>query len=608
MAESATTPASQIYSPIYQRLRNTHLSSQRWFRLLRVLPGRKSDILRCQLEINDLGDAPPFEALSYVWGNPEPAKVIICNSQPKKVTPNLGTALDRLRHEHTERLVWIDAICVNQDDLTERSDQVKLMKDIYSQAWRVVVWLGEDEEENAETAITIIEKAAEYCYSDSGALLKDGDSRDNILRTVTVDPETPWSEKKQQRNLPDSRYEANRKSSGDWAAISKFYSNTWFTRIWIVQEVAFAPAVMYIGAHEVGWTSVAAAAKWLLAKGYTHVVQDSSRYRQAWSIYYLHLLHQTLSIPRLLGFVKSNSTDPRDKVFALLGFLDEESRSSPYLQPDYTKSVTEVYTDVVRYIIQRNSPRVGSLRNVWEVFGDIPSDPDERFPSWVYRWDLAVSESSLFYNAQKDVWSAGGTTTQEVAEITDTTILSLKGIKIGIVKEVNNVLHERQHKLERVQVLWNAVSPELAIDQDINSLQQAFTETITAEEVKTIPGDKTFGAEDLANYLSIPDWGNIYAILHERNESISKAMDLLMCINPKAFLVTEDNHMALGTPIARPGDVLCIFFGHHMPYLLRPTQQRYRFLGPCYVHGYMRGEAVDRLNRGDLKEYLFELQ
>jgi hypothetical protein len=226
----------------------------------------------------------------------------------------------------------------------------------------------------------------------------------------------------------------------------------------------------------------------------------------------------------------------------------------------------------------------------------------------VYRWDLSVSESSLFYNAQKDVWSAGGTTTQEVAEITDTTILSLKGIKIGIVKEVNNVLHERQHKLERVQVLWNAVSPELAIDQDVNSLQQAFTETITAEEVKTIPGDKTFGAEDLANYLSIPDWRNIYAILHERNESISKAMDLLMCINPKAFLVTEDNHMALGTPIARPGDVLCIFFGHHMPYLLRPTQQRYRFLGPCYVHGYMRGEAVDRLNRGDLKEYLFELQ
>jgi hypothetical protein len=263
--------------------------------------------------------------------------------------------------------------------------------------------------------------------------------------------------------------------------------------------------------------------------------------------------------------------------------------------------------DAVRYIIQQNSPGAG-LGNLWAAFGEPLDEHDEGFPSWVYRWDLGVSESSLFTQAHTDAWSAGGTTTQEAAEITDPKILSLKGIKIGLVREVNNVLHESQSALERVQVLWNAVSPGFTSYNEFDSLQQAFTETITAEEVKTSPGDTTFGAEDLANYLSITDWGNIYTILDERSESISKAMDLLMSVHPKAFLVTEDKQIALGPRIARLGDVLCVFFGHHMPYLLRPTKRRYRFLGPCYVHGYMRGESMDRLNCGDFEEEWFELQ
>jgi hypothetical protein len=606
MAESETLPDSKPDSSIYQPLIKPHIPSQGLIRLLRILPGRPPEILRCKLEVNDLSNAPPFEALSYVWGNPEPAKIVICNTHSKKVTPNLGAALDRLRNEDTERLVWIDALCVNQDDLVERSEQVKLMKDIYSQAWRVVVWLGEDDEDNAEAAIRVIKKAAEYCYSGSGASI-DGNNPDSILRTFHPDFEFPWSEKKQERNFPGSRYELNTTSSKDWAAISRFYSNTWFTRIWIVQEVAFAPAVMYIGAQEVGWTCVAAAAKWLLAKSYTYVVEDASRYRQAWLIYYLSLIQPTLPFQRLLGFVKSNATDPRDKVFALLGFLDRGSLSSPDLQPDYTKSVAEVYIDAVRHIVQQNSPGAG-LGNLWAAFGEPPSKSDEGFPSWVYRWDIPVSESGLFTQAHTDVWHAGGSTTQELAEITDPRILSLKGIKIGLVEEANNVLHERLRALQRVQVLWNAVSPGFISYQEIHPLQQAFVRTITAEEVKTSPGNTTFGAEDLANYLSITDWKSIYAILDERSEAISKAMDLLMSVYDKAFLVTEDKQMALGPVIARPGDVLCVFFGHHMPYLLQPTKQRYRFLGPCYVHGCMHGESIDRLNRGDFEEEWFDLQ
>jgi hypothetical protein len=264
--------------------------------------------------------------------------------------------------------------------------------------------------------------------------------------------------------------------------------------------------------------------------------------------------------------------------------------------------------DTMRHIIKRSPPGVG-LINLWEVFGDSAGESDREFPSWIYRWDRTVSESSLLVNFNKqEQWLACGDTTQELAEIRDPRILSLKGLKIGVVRVANHILHERTRDSERVQVLWNTGLSELISVPGSDSLKQAFTETITAGEVKTNSSTTAFGTQDLDNYLSITDWGGIYAILDERSGPVSKAVEFLMSIPRKAFLITEDAHMALGPITGRPDDVLCIFFGHHMPYLLRPKGQRYRFLGPCYVHGYMHGEAVKRLKRGELKDEWFELE
>ncbi|CZR65469.1 uncharacterized protein PAC_15369 [Phialocephala subalpina] len=111
---------------------------------LKLHPGHQNAVIECELEVFDLEARPRFEALSYVWGNTNPPGIITCNGQQHPVTPNLALALKRLRLPDTTRIVWIDAICVNQEDLEERSQQVQLMRVIYSQAWRVVVWLGED--------------------------------------------------------------------------------------------------------------------------------------------------------------------------------------------------------------------------------------------------------------------------------------------------------------------------------------------------------------------------------------------------------------------------------------------------------------------------------
>jgi hypothetical protein len=107
----------------------------------------------------ELEEAPEFEALSYVWGLPNDPVGILCDNEVVPVTQNLHGALVRLRRSGDSdqpRRVWIDALCINQTDIYERSQQISFMKDIYYRAKHVVAWLGPDEDGQAALAISII--------------------------------------------------------------------------------------------------------------------------------------------------------------------------------------------------------------------------------------------------------------------------------------------------------------------------------------------------------------------------------------------------------------------------------------------------------------------
>jgi hypothetical protein len=120
-------------------------------RLLRLMPNNpnspeKTEI-HCELfeySLQDVGTSNHlYEALSYTWGGDKKPCSITVGEQNLNVTQNLHAALLRLRGCSLERIIWVDAICINQDDLTERGQQVQRMAQIYSKAARVLVWLGE---------------------------------------------------------------------------------------------------------------------------------------------------------------------------------------------------------------------------------------------------------------------------------------------------------------------------------------------------------------------------------------------------------------------------------------------------------------------------------
>lgn len=112
-------------------------------RLLKLLPGLRRDKIKCVIFRANLDDKDlRYEALSYTWGSPLPVRTIHLNSKKFCVTPSLHAALQHLRRVDEPRILWVDAVCINQFDFAERSQQVGLMRRIYSQASSVCVWLG----------------------------------------------------------------------------------------------------------------------------------------------------------------------------------------------------------------------------------------------------------------------------------------------------------------------------------------------------------------------------------------------------------------------------------------------------------------------------------
>ena len=118
-------------------------------RVLWLLPGSDDDIVSCQVQVVSLmDDISPYIALSYVWGPTDNPKTIIVNDKTVAVTRYLGIALRYLRKPTEDRVLWIDAVCINQKDVPERNSQVAFMGDIYRSANRVLVWLGEADDES----------------------------------------------------------------------------------------------------------------------------------------------------------------------------------------------------------------------------------------------------------------------------------------------------------------------------------------------------------------------------------------------------------------------------------------------------------------------------
>jgi hypothetical protein len=122
-------------------------SSRREIRVLEIAPAVGNDIIECTMKPISLLDEPMpvYETISYCWGLPQTPSTIKLNGHPTPVPASSEAAIKRMRLSDRPRTLWIDAICIDQSSVTERSAQVALMSTIYSSASHNLVYLGEDD-------------------------------------------------------------------------------------------------------------------------------------------------------------------------------------------------------------------------------------------------------------------------------------------------------------------------------------------------------------------------------------------------------------------------------------------------------------------------------
>lgn len=172
------------------------------FRAILIHPSNDRDkILACSLATISLDEEIEYEALSYVWGEPEPQHIILVNDVEYSITPNLAKALEAFRNDGIVlRPLFVDAICIDQSDPDEKATQVALMGRIYRQASIVRAWLGEAPDGGADRAL-------------------------HILRLLN-----------QERALTDIIVEGRAVVSQDLSCIANFWNAEYWNRAWIVQE------------------------------------------------------------------------------------------------------------------------------------------------------------------------------------------------------------------------------------------------------------------------------------------------------------------------------------------------------------------------------------
>ena len=216
----------------YSQLGDAHI------RLIHLNAGLRNDSISIQIHENvSLENAPVYEALSYAWGESRKTGSISCGSESIAVTQNLATALVQIRDPDKIRTLWIDQICINQDDVDERNKQVALMGKIYSKAEKVVVWLGDGHPD-------------------------DGMAFDFAPRLLSYLPPLSAGHGVTRRGLV-ARHALPLIDCPGWIALSRIFSRPYFRRSWIIQEVALARhAAVHCGPYVIDWDVLATASSY----------------------------------------------------------------------------------------------------------------------------------------------------------------------------------------------------------------------------------------------------------------------------------------------------------------------------------------------------------
>ena len=319
-------------------------------RLLTVSPGTCEPI-QCTLTNFRLGTRDSgWKALSYMWGTQERDKVISINQKPFHVRPNLWSCLKRMQGSQSSTEIWIDAICVNQDDVEERNQQVLLMCKIYRLADGVIAWLGDDSSTRLLEADQIPPYLKKYdiLYWKTRLLEPGLDSREQSSvedsETLTA-PHPPSASRRQLSKALLRVCTYPEITEAEKTAISSLACSAYWSRAWIIQELSHARSVrVWFGAKGDMKLQSLVSLLWVTEVQCSENVLTILKYRTARGQTTGSLGYSVREL--MTKFQQTRCKDPRDKVYAFLSLaIDVKSVG---VEADYSKSVRDLCSDLHR--------------------------------------------------------------------------------------------------------------------------------------------------------------------------------------------------------------------------------------------------------------------
>ena len=493
-------------------------------------------------------------------------------SQLVSVQICLATALQHLRHTYEPRVLWADAICIDQANTGEQSHQVAMMSDIYRMATKVVVWLG-PEDIDCIRAVDVLE-----------------------VLGFTVDFDWLNYSSTPKAFGPDQSPECSRTCSRrntDIQALYHLFSLPWFERLWIRQEIGLATkAVIICGTRLLCWQT--------LRNAIFRIHVDSDRlvrdlgiqdrlFKDRLRLIYAICDHRTYlldSLRKELSHVKC--TDPKDRIYAVLALFHHSHRKMGIL-PKYSQTVAQVYEEVtLRFVEYWNSLAILFQCELQKICPTMPT--------WVPDWS-----TELLANPISGAPSNASVYLEAVATYKGNGVLRVGGLRAASIQHVQPMNFDNEFfDLEvLLKALWDLMASS---DADRNfpggrSLE-TFCDTICCGLFRHSTSPQR---EDFADFKS-----TVRVLASVLNQELAaKSLPNLrtewekytrrvrdVCRN-RAFFLTSQGFIGLAPLLTRQGDEVCVLLGCDSTMVLRPIgNNQFQVIGQSYMSGINTGEAL----------------
>lgn len=585
---------------------------------------------------------PVYETISYCWGAPRPLVPMKINGKVSLVQASANEAIRRMRLEDRTRVLWVDAVCIDQESTEDKNQQVAFMGTIYRHGTCNLVWLGEDTSGLALRAIRDIGQMAE----------------DMRLKTrfFTEDPCPEYG----------SFLEKTFEFEIDGDALAVLFRIQWLRRLWVVQEAVLAREnICHWGRHQFPLLTLLRAAGWCILNVNFVPLQfaEEAVYRgiccaaqmlmfaAEHSIYGNDLRRTVWGVLDMANSFQK--TEQRDSIYGTLSLLDEKTRTniefSELLKVDYRKPYPDIWRDATRVALCED----GSLNGLsprQSTSADLTGSSD-----FDVSWGSPCDESRHGIGSRKDFQTSDGMANPELLNYTShgLDLLLCEGFTLAKVQTTTpSFSGDDRHEftdttiptefLEWLRLVKSAASR--AVSAGSKSLGMSIAQTLTMASYREttsssvlalskyledlehpFPAPDSHNSEHSAQLTSSATFRNILksgldacrSFITYEQPSESQASESSTRLSPSAalreelgivlkdckFFVTDDGHMGLGPPAMEVEDIVVILRTGRMPFILRKSgADQHKLVGSAYVDGIMYGEAVKAAKQAWAKE------